>query len=204
MDLEVLRKKQPAEVDLEQVVNLICGTQKGDGEIPWFEGGKTDPWDHVEAAMGLSICGYTKQARMAYQWLADRQLPDGSWYAAYMNGQPLDTTRDTNVTAYIAVGVYHYYLVTGDFLFLEQMWETVRRAIDFAVSLQAKTGEIYWAKSPDLQIDPMALLTGSSSIFMSLKCGLAIAGKMASSGRTGKPRPLNCKGQSTADITFST
>ncbi|MFP4649681.1 MAG: phenyltransferase domain-containing protein [Desulfobacterales bacterium] len=178
MDLEVLRKKQPAEVDLEQVVNLICGTQKGDGEIPWFEGGKTDPWDHVEAAMGLSICGYTKQARMAYQWLADRQLPDGSWYAAYMNGQPLDTTRDTNVTAYIAVGVYHYYLVTGDFLFLEQMWDTVRRAIDFAVSLQAKTGEIYWAKSPDLQIDPMALLTGSSSIFMSLKCGLAIAGKM--------------------------
>lgn len=178
MDLEALRKKQPAEVDLEQVAALISLTQKHDGEIPWFKGGKTDPWDHVEAAMGLSVCGYPLQARLAYQWLADRQLSDGSWYASYMDGAPLDMTRDTNVTAYIAVGVYHYYLITGDNAFLEQMWNTVCRAIDFAIGLQAKTGEIYWAKSPELTVDHMALLTGSSSIFMSIKCALAIAGEL--------------------------
>ncbi|MBS3733007.1 MAG: phenyltransferase domain-containing protein [Desulfobacterales bacterium] len=175
MDLEVLRKKQPAEVDLELVGALIARTQKENGEIPWHPGGKTDPWDHVESAMGLAICGYLRQARLAYQWLADGQLSDGSWYASYQDGIPLDKTRDTNVTAYIAVGVYHYYLMTGDRDFLEQMWDPVSSAIDFAIGLQAKTGEIYWAKNPDLEIDPMALLTGSSSIFMSLKCALAVA-----------------------------
>ncbi|MBS3809257.1 MAG: phenyltransferase domain-containing protein [Desulfobacterales bacterium] len=178
MDPEMLRKKLPAEADLEQALAVITRTQKENGEIPWFEGGKTDPWDHVEAAMGLAIGGFTRHARLAYKWLADRQLSDGSWYAAYMDGEPLDTTRDTNVSTYIAVGVYHYYLVTGDDAFLSQMWNTVSRAIDFALSLQAGTGEIYWAKSPELAVDPMALLTGSSSIFMSIKCGLAIAARL--------------------------
>ncbi len=193
MDPEVLQKKQPAEVDLEQVAAIISRTQKDDGEIPWFEGGKTDPWDHVEAAMGLSICGQARQAKKAYQWLANRQLSDGSWYAAYMDGAPLDMTRDTNVTAYIAVGVYHYYLATGDHAFLAQMWDTVRRAMDFTISLQAKTGEIYWAKNPDLAVDPMALLTGSSSIFMSLKCALAIAGKLGIQKNDWKKAALKLK-----------
>jgi hypothetical protein len=58
------------------------------------------------------------------------------------------------------------------------MWPAVEKAIDFALSLQAPTGEIYWAKSPELKVDPMALLTGSSSIFMSIKCALAIARQM--------------------------
>lgn len=174
MDLEVLRKKQPAGVELDQVSELIARSQKSDGEIPWHDGGKTDPWDHVESAMGLAIGGYPERAKRAYQWLAARQLEDGSWYAAYQDGRPLDQTRDTNVTAYIAVGVYHYYLVTGDEAFVAEMWEPVRRAMEFALSLQAPTGEIYWAMSPDLKVDPMALLTGSSSIYMSLKCAIAM------------------------------
>lgn len=176
MDPEVLQKRLPAAAGLDLASMLIARTQKPDGEIPWFAGGKTDPWDHVEAAMGLAIGGYIEEAQKAYQWLAGCQLPDGSWYASYMDGKPLDRTRDTNVTAYVAVGVYHYYLVTGDQAFLESMWDTVRRAIDFSLDLQAPTGEIYWAKSPDLEVDPMALLTGSSAIYMSIKCALAIAG----------------------------
>ncbi|MGM0454042.1 MAG: phenyltransferase domain-containing protein [Thermodesulfobacteriota bacterium] len=183
MDREVLRKKQPLTVDIAPVADLIHQTQKANGEIPWSTGGKTDPWDHVEAAMGLAIGGYLQDARRAYQWLADIQLEDGSWYAAYRDGEPIDKTRDTNVTAYIAVGVYHDFLITGDRQFLETMWPCVSRAIDFAVSLQAPTGAIYWAKSPSLETDPMALLTGSSSIFMSLKCALAIAGEI------GRDRP---------------
>lgn len=193
MDREILQKKRPAEVDPEQVAAIILQTQKEDGEIPWFEGGKTDPWDHVEAAMGLCTCGYNRQAKLAYKWLADRQLADGSWYAAYMNGSPIDMTRDTNVTAYIAVGVYHYYLVTGDHAFLMQMWDTVSRAIDFTISLQAGTGEIYWAKNPDLQVDTMALLTGSSSIFMSIKCALAIAGELGIRREDWKAAALKLK-----------
>ncbi len=175
MNMEIARKIADLGVDIDAVAGLIAGLQKPSGEIPWSVNGKTDPWDHIEAAMGLCISGYVDEARLAYEWLADTQLEDGSWYAACLNGDPIDKTRDTNVTAYIAVGLFHYYLITRDARFLSRMWEVMRAALDFAVGLQAPTGEIYWAKNPEGKIDRMALLTGSSSIYMSLKCGLAIA-----------------------------
>lgn len=181
MEREVLRKKQPLAVDIDTIAELILATQKESGEIPWSEGDKTDPWDHVESAMGLSIAGYVNAAEKAYAWLVAQQLDDGSWYAGYQDGNPIDKTRDTNMSSYIAVGAYHHYLVTGDKRFLESMWPAVEKAIDFAVSLQAPTGEIYWARSPDLKVDPMALLTGSSSIFMAMKCALAIASETGNS-----------------------
>jgi len=167
--------KTQVQLDLGAVADLIVGVQRKSGEIPWHSGGKTDPWDHVEAAMGLTVGGYFNEARKAYRWLAGRQLSDGSWYAAYRNGIPEDTTRDTNFCAYIAVGLYHYYLSTGDTDFLARMWPTVRSAIDFTLRLQAPGGAVYWAVSPAGDIDKMALLTGSSAIYMSLKCALAIA-----------------------------
>lgn len=176
MKREVPRKKLTVAVDIDSIAGVIAQMQKENGDIPWSRDGKTDPWDHVEAAMGLCIGGYIDQARRAYEWLAQIQLEDGSWYAAYLNGEPLDKTRDTNISAYIAVGLFHYYLITRDIEFLRHMWGTISTAIDFAISLQAPTGEIYWAKSPDFKIDHMALLTGSSSIYMSIKCALAIAG----------------------------
>jgi len=162
-------------INIDEICNLIAQTQLPTGEIPWSEGQKTDPWDHVEAAMGLSIGGYQRQARRAFEWLAGIQHNDGSWYAAYMQGQPEDKTRDANMSSYIAVGVYHHFLITGDLAFLSQMWPTVLAAIDFALGLQTPNGEIYWAISPEGKVDPMALLTGSSSIYMCLKCALAIA-----------------------------
>jgi len=175
MDHKLSLKNQAVKIDIPGIAECIASVQKENGEIPWHDDGKTDPWDHVEAAMGLTIGGYPAKARLAYEWLAQIQLEDGSWHAAYVDGKPTDKTRETNLSAYIAVGVYHYFLVTGDKVFLTQMWETVSAAMEYAVSLQAPGGEIYWAKSPDLEVDPMALLTGSSSIFMSLKCALAIA-----------------------------
>jgi len=162
-------------LDIDAVCSLIANTQLETGEIPWCAGHKTDPWDHVEAAMGLSIGGYLTQAQRAYDWLARTQLEDGSWYAAYIQGRPLDKTRDANMSSYIAVGVFHYYLMTSDLAFVKQMWPTVAAAINFALSLQTPNGEIHWAISPEGNVDPMALLTGSSSIYMSLKCALAAA-----------------------------
>jgi hypothetical protein len=162
-------------LDIDAICTLIANTQLETGEIPWCAGQKTDPWDHVEAAMGLSIGGYLTQAQRAYDWLARTQLEDGSWYAAYMQGRPLDKTRDANLASYIAVGVFHYYLITADISFVKQMWPTVAAAINFALSLQTPNGEIHWAISPEGNVDPMALLTGSSSIYMSLKCAIALA-----------------------------
>jgi hypothetical protein len=164
-----------SELDVRGVASFIANTQRSDGEIPWAVGQKSDPWDHIESAMGLSVGGYYKEARRAFRWLADRQLKDGSWYTAYRQGIAEDKTRDANLSSYIAVGLFHYFLITEDRHLLKQMWPTLCKAINFALSLQAPNGEIYWAISPKGNVDRMALLTGSSSIYMSIKCALAIA-----------------------------
>ena len=168
-------------ISVDEVAALIARAQRHNGEIPWCEGQKTDPWDHVESAMGLSVGGYLDEAKRAFEWLADMQLEDGSWYTSYRQGVPEDKTRDANLSSYVAVGLFHYYLITADIAFLHQMWPTLTRAINFALRLQTLNGEIYWAISPEGNIDRMALLTGSSSIYMSIKCALAVA-KILGSG----------------------
>ncbi|HRS87257.1 MAG TPA: hypothetical protein P5269_06445 [Syntrophales bacterium] len=161
--------------DVRGLADFIAGIQRPDGEIPWSEGGKTDPWDHVESAMGLSVAGFVAEARRAFRWLAGRQLPDGSWYSAYAGGEVLDRTRETHFAAYLAVGVYHHYLITRDVAFVREMWEPLRKGIDFALSLQTPAGEIYWALDAAGRPDPKALLTGCSSIYLSLRCALELA-----------------------------
>lgn len=175
MQLYIPRKIVEETVDISAVASFIAGIQKDNGEIPWSEGGKTNPWDHVESAMGLSVAGRLKEAEKAYEWMKETQLKDGSWWTAYKNGIPEDRTKDTNISSYISVGVYHHYLVSRNKEFLRFMWPSVKAGIDFAIRLQASTGVIYWAKNARGIVDPMALLTASSSVYMSIKCGLAIA-----------------------------
>ena len=174
-EASVSRSVPDLSINIDDICKVIVDTQLTSGEIPWCEGQKTDPWDHVETAMGLGIGGYLPEARRAFEWMVRNQNEDGSWFAAYMQGVPEDRTRDANMSSYIAVGVFHHYLITCDSGILERMWQTVAAAIDFALSLQTPDGEIHWAVSPGGEVDPMALLTGSSSIYMSLKCALAMA-----------------------------
>lgn len=171
----VLQAADQLSIDITAVSGLIADTQSSEGEIPWSPNDKTDPWDHVEAAMGLTIGGRMKEARLAFEWMASTQLENGSWYSSYRKGIPEDRTQDSNQSSYIAVGLFHYYLITKDESFLRLFWPVVQSAMDFAVSLQAPGGEIYWALNPEGKIDQMALLTGSSSVYMSLKCALEIA-----------------------------
>ena len=174
MKLDATGKKADLGLDIECLSSQIADAQRNSGEIPWCAGRKTDPWDHVEAAMGLSIGGRLQEARSAFMWLAAHQNPDGSWFAAYRRGKPLDRTRDANMSSYIAVGALHHYLISGDAGFLSRIWPTVDAAIDFALNLQSDHGDIYWAISPAGRIDRMALLTGSSSIYLSIRCAAAI------------------------------
>jgi len=168
--------KQKLSINIDSVAALISRTQLASGEIPWSKTDKTDPWDHVEAIMGLSIGGYFEEARCGFEWMVQNQLENGSWYSSFQKGVPDDKTLDSNMSSYIAVGLFHYFLITGDRAFLEKMWPTMRKGIEYALGLQTPGGEIYWARSPEGEIDPMSLLTGSSSIYMSLKCAIVIAG----------------------------
>ena len=161
-------------LNIDLPARFIADLQKKSGDIPWHKKGKTDPWDLVESAMGLNIGGFFKEADLAFEWMIKKQNKDGSWFSSYINEKPKDKTRETNMSCYIATGVFHSWLIKKDKKFLEKMWEPVKKGIDFALSLQTKQGEIYWAKSPEKKVDSMALLTGCSSIYMSLKCAIAI------------------------------
>lgn len=180
---------------LRPTVAFILDCQRDSGEIPWFDGGYTDPWDHVESAMGLSIAGKWDAARRAYEWLADLQLADGSWWASY-RGREVDNAqrRETNFVAYVATGVWHHYLITGDLAFLRRMWPVVDAAIGFVLSLQTPHGDIHWAVDGEGKPKGDALVTGCSSIFKSLECahntavtlGEARPGWLAARGRLGE------------------
>ncbi|MCY4425769.1 MAG: prenyltransferase [Halieaceae bacterium] len=161
---------------LRPTVEFILRTQQESGEIPWFEGGYSDPWDHVEAAMGLSVGGEYEAALKAYRWLVRTQLEDGSWWAGY-RGAEVDNgeRRETNFVAYFATGVWHHFLITGDRDFLLEMWPTLERAIDFVVALQTRHGDILWAVDANNSAKDDALLTGCSSIYKSLECAHNIA-----------------------------
>jgi hypothetical protein len=158
----------------------IASVQLASGAVPWFPGGQTDPWDHVESAMGLDVAGRHDEARAAYEWLRARQNRDGSWYRSYHEtGGPWsrvdDPVRDANFSAYVAVGLLHHTRSTGDDAFLDRMWPTLSAAMDFVLGLQRPGGEIAWAVGADGRTAQESLLTGCASMFHSLRCALDLA-----------------------------
>lgn len=154
----------------------IAAVQCPDGMIPWFEGGHCDPWNHVEAAMALTVAGMDEEARRAYRWLADTQLGDGSWFNYYLAGDGVKDPRlDTNVCAYVATGAWHHFRITGDLAMLEEMWPMVSSAVSFVLRWQRHDGAIAWSVDPDGRTGRYPLLTGSSSIFHALRCAVACA-----------------------------
>src|SRR3954452_11964251 len=169
--------------DIAATAGSIVSAQEPSGAIPWFPGGHVDPWDHVECAMALSATGFTDEARHAYDYLRRTQRPDGSWPAKVTAGVVIDAAAETNQCAYVAVGVWHHLLVTGDDRFAWRMWPAVRRAIDFVVGRQTDRGEIGWVVGADGSTTDDALLTGSSSTYQSLRCALALADWV------GEPQP---------------
>jgi hypothetical protein len=161
--------------DVAATAASIARVQEGSGAIPWFPGGHCDPWDHIECAMALTVAGLLDEAHAAFDYLRRTQRPDGSWPAKVTGGVVEDGSFETNQCAYIAVGVWHHLLVTGDRGFAVRMWPTVRSALDLVTSFATDRGEISWSVSAEGRPRDEALLTGSSSTHHSLRCGLALA-----------------------------
>ena len=160
---------------IQSQADFITSQQLPSGAIPWYRGTITDPWDHVECAMALDFSGRSDAARLAYRWMHDTQNPDGSWYCSYHNDKPQDLTKDTNFSTYIATGMWFHYLATKDAGFLRHMLSAVEKSMDFALTLQQPGGEIYWGLSKNNEVWPGAILTASSSTWLSIKCGIKIA-----------------------------
>lgn len=169
--------------EVAATVDTIAAVQRPDGLIPWCPGGQADPWNHVEAAMALTLGGRRAEAERAYGWLAGAQHRGGTWSNAYREGVAVDRRLDTNVCSYVAVGTWQHFLATADTGFLESMFAVVEAAVGFALAHQRPGGEITWSVEPDGTSGGFALLTGSSSVCFSLRCALAAA------RRLGQERP---------------
>ena len=153
----------------------IARVQERDGAVPWTPGSHTDTWNHVEAAMGLLVGGQVDAAQRAYDWCLATQRADGSWPMRVTAGVVDDASGETNMSAYLAVGVWHHWLVRRDEGFVRRCWRAVRRGLDFVVGLQLPFGGIAWARDPAGAVNEEALLAGSSSIFQALTAGIALS-----------------------------
>jgi hypothetical protein len=161
--------------DLLHSAKAIAEVQRSDGAIPWFHGGHIDPWNHVEAAMALTICGLYDQADAAYAWLRRNQHRDGSWFHYYSSAGVESSRIDTNVCTYIGVGLWHRYLHSGTVDHLAENFSVVKRALDFVLNYVRDDGTIAWSIDPYGRVENYALLTGSASIALSLRCAIESA-----------------------------
>lgn len=132
--------------------------------------------------MALTAAGLLEPARAAFDWSRKTQRADGSWPIQFRSGAIENANSDSNFCAYIATGVWHHTLITGDRSFAELMWPVVAKAIDFVLELQLAGGEICWASGKSGPIAE-ALLTGCASIHHSIRCALALANVV------GDPQP---------------
>tara|TARA_Y100001970_G_scaffold98563_1_gene123883 strand:+ start:30706 stop:31716 length:1011 start_codon:yes stop_codon:yes gene_type:complete len=155
-------------------IDFILDTQLSSGAIPWERDGKIDPWDHIEAAMGLAVAGELEASEKAYFWLKNFQLNDGSWYAEYSSLGKTSLRKESNFVAYIATGLWHYYLISKDIRVLRDFEDCLDLAFHFVLDMQSSEGDISWAIDEEGRVLDDALITGCSSIYKSLECYIAI------------------------------
>lgn len=163
--------------ELAATTAWLAARQKPSGEIPWADGFKMDPWDHVHSAIGLTAMGRLEQARAAYRYMVETQEENGAWSAERRGGKVTRSTQESNHAAYFATGVWHLHSRSPDLSFLAELWPAVDRAISFVLSLQLPSGAIAWAQKNG-RVWPAPLLTGCSSVHGSLVCAVRIAERL--------------------------
>jgi hypothetical protein len=153
---------------------FIADLQLKSGAIPSNKDGSLDPWDHLEAVMGLATLGFKHEAILGLQWMKNNQNEDGSWYNLYQDTNPIEKNKQSNFSTYIAVAVWQNYLLTNDLSILENFWSSIESGMIFALSLQNINGAIAWNIDESGIIDEDYLLTGCSSMAKSIECAIAI------------------------------
>ena len=153
---------------LNYLGEYIAKCQNTLGAIAWEPNGKVDPWDHVESIMALNLLDFKEEALKGFDWLISSQEQDGSWYSEYQGEKITNLNKETNFCAYISSGALHHFLNFKERSFLEKIWPTLKKSIEFVISGQTDEGDILWAKDYNEEWMDDSLLTGCASIFKSL------------------------------------
>ena len=111
---------------VEQTAAWIASVQLPNGMVPWYPGGHADPWNHIEAAMALSVAGRRTEGRaglrLAGAGPARRRRPGAATTWRKASRTPV-ATRTSLPTSRPACGA-----TTCNFEdpgFLETMWPVV-------------------------------------------------------------------------------
>jgi hypothetical protein len=146
-------------------------------------GSGADPWNHVEATIGLDVAGRHDLALLAYRWLVTEQTKDGSWLAAYdSDGLATADYVDTNAVGYVASGVLAHLMATGDDRGCDELFPMVEAALDYVADHERGTGEVPWSVNSDGKESPLRLLAGSSSLVSSFRHGAELASRLGHDG----------------------
>jgi hypothetical protein len=168
---------------LEGVALHIASLQRPSGMILLAAESGADPWNHVEAAIGLDLAGRHDLALRAYRWLESAQRGDGSWLASYdRDGVATADYVDTNAVGYVASGVLAHLCASGDEAGCAALYPVVEAALEFICAHERGTGTMPWSVRDDGTESPLRLLTGSASLASSLRHGAELAGRLGRDG----------------------
>ena len=122
----------------------IAAMQEPDGRDPWTAASTPTSGTTSRPPWRWSSAGSSRPPSAPTAGCARTQRHDGSWP---MSSSPAGQgpQRETNMSAYLAVGVWHHWLVRRDEAFVRGMWPVVRRALDSVVGLQLPFGGIAWS-----------------------------------------------------------
>lgn len=113
--------------------------------------------------MALDLCGHYPEAARAYRYIASLQNEDGSWFYRYRDGLPQDDWRDTNMSAYLACGLFIHTHAVRDRSLLRDLWPCLVKGIDFVLENQLPDGRVVQRKG-----STATEIAANSAIWMSL------------------------------------
>ena len=163
------------EDEIRSTAKFIKASQLSNGLIPWFEGGQIDPWNHLEAAIGLAVGSEPDAAIGALLALIKIQNRDGSFCHFYLAQGVKEPNRDTNVSSYIAMGLLGVMAYVEGYE-SEEVFASVSAALDYLVNLQRPDGGFPMLERPDGSLYLGSLLAGSCSILNAFEAGCVLAG----------------------------
>lgn len=98
--------------------------------------------DSAVTAMSLDAAGFTDEALKYWNWLAARQNADGSFHTCFnlwdnTNAQFVEPENDA--IGFFLIGVYKHYLATGDKTFLNNIYNSMKKAASYITTNMNQT-----------------------------------------------------------------